>query len=142
MVYFLLTFFIWIKLHASPLLYSFTHFVTDLVFYVRFFSFFFKFYMERFFAFLVFSFLYILISFLPSNSFSRNSPHPHIFIFSYFYYHIFTVISAIPYKALLRESDNRKRRIKISWVHSINAAQSGKFKPILDHNYAIYFNTK
>ena len=32
--------------------------------------------------------------------------------------------AVIPYKALLREADNRKKHIRLSWVHSINAAKS------------------
>ena len=32
--------------------------------------------------------------------------------------------AAIPYKALLREADNRKRHTRISWIYSIVAAHS------------------
>ena len=32
--------------------------------------------------------------------------------------------AAIPYKSLLRESENRKRHLRIAWIQSINAATS------------------
>ena len=46
-------------------------------------------------------------------------------LFSSYLFH-FIHHAAIPYKALLRESDNRKRHLRTSWVHAINAAHSGE----------------
>ena len=47
---------------------------------------------------------------------------------------------AIPYKALLRESDNRKKHLRVSWVHSINAASSGElFYLLINFLFIIYF---
>ena len=43
-----------------------------------------------------------------------------------FFSFLFSVHPAIPYKALLRECDNRKKHLRVSWVHTINAAHSGQ----------------
>ena len=64
-------------------------------------------------------YIFPFILFLTSQFFPYASSLPS----SPSFFHLFL---AIPYKALLRESDNRKKHLRVSWVHSINAANSGK----------------
>ena len=63
----------------------------------------------------IFPFFFLTTQFFPyASSLPSSSSFFHLFFL------------AIPYKALLRESDNRKKHLRVSWVHSINAANSGK----------------